>query len=96
MSSIVIVYKDGYGKQVRMNEFRTQHKGGGGTSATPGDCEIADTAFAKSVSQAIITTAKGKVIVFPIEEIRELSRTAKGTKLINLKEGDYVKTVMVR
>lgn len=96
MSSIVIVYKNGYGKRVRMNNFRTQHKGGGGTSAASGDSEVADTAFAGNDAQAIITTAKGKVIVFPLEEIRELSRSAKGTKLINLKDGDYVKTVMVR
>lgn len=96
MSSVVIVTKDGYGKQVRMSQFRTQHRGGGGTSAIPEGYEVADIAFSKGESQAILISAKGKVVVFPLEEIRYLSRTAKGTKLIHLKDGDYVKSIMVR
>ena len=88
---IIFVTKDGYAKKVPVSEFKkiTDYKIG--ITLNPGD-EVASALFSfdKSSKDCIICTNLGDGIRISINDIKTLSKSAKGVRQITLKEGEYV------
>ena len=46
-------------------------------------------------SEALVSTAKGKVIRFPVDQVSTFSRYARGVRLMRLDPGDRLASVVV-
>ncbi len=97
---VLVITEGGFGKLVSPDEFRQQKRGGGGVtgykvtedSGPVAAIEHVKTGLGERVS---ISSAGGRAIRTPVDDISTRSRTAGGVKLINLAEGDKVVGVVV-
>ncbi|HCU80717.1 MAG: DNA gyrase subunit A [Chloroflexi bacterium] len=96
---LLVVTSNGYGKRTEMRQYNPKGR------ATMGVATISRTAVAtvtgpivavRSVhpdDQITIISVNGQALRTKVEDIRLLGRATKGTRLINLKEGDTVASV---
>ena len=93
---ILIVTTDGFGKRVRMDEFRQQGRGGIGIIGTKfknAQSRLAALLVVKPGDQVMIATANGIVVRQSTDEISIQGRMATGVRLQQLGEDDSVVTV---
>ena len=98
--AVLLVTKNGYGKVVIPDEFREQKRGGKGVigynvTADSGPVAVTEHVVTGEGERVLITTAQGQVILTPVDDISERSRTAGGVKLIDVVEGDEVVSVII-
>ena len=88
---IIFITKNGLAKKVKISEFDKISDYKTGISLNDGD-SLSSVLFAfdKSSKDIIICTNLGRGVRLKIHDIKTLSRTAKGNKVIGLKEGEYV------
>lgn len=91
---ILMVSALGFGKRVRVEEFRTQRRGGKGLigmKLSKASGFLTGFIVAKQEDEEfIVITAKGIVIRQQLEKVSRLSRYARGVTLIRLDKGDRV------
>jgi len=95
---VVILTKGGYVKRLSPTVYRTQGRGGKGVigMTTKEEDEIVQIIHARTHSDLLFFTTKGRVFRLPVYEIPQASRTARGQAIVNLLqlgEGENV-TVM--
>ena len=88
---IIFITKNGYGKKVKISEFDKIVDYKTGITLNPGD-ELSTVLFAfdKSSKDLVICTNLGDGVRLKVTDIKTVGRTAKGTRLIGLKDGEYV------
>lgn len=89
----LLVSESGIGKRTEFSEFSSRHRGGGGMKVMNINSRTGLLAAASSVSdddEVIVMTAKGRMVRVAVKEIRILSRTAAGSIIVRLDEGDSV------
>ena len=96
---LMTITDEGYGKQTSISKFRPQRRGGRGvicmeTSAYLGNV-IAAHVVANEGDDALITTAKGIMIRFPISEVKSMGRNCRGCKIQRLEEGDKISAISI-
>jgi DNA gyrase subunit A len=77
----------GYGKQVKVSDFRVAHRGGLGVRTIPVDKrngEVIGLVMITEKSQILLIDKNGKIIRLSPSEIRTMRRHAKGVRLIKL------------
>jgi DNA gyrase subunit A len=102
-SELLVVAENGFGKRTPMSEYRSQSRGGKGIKTMEitektGPLVAAVILHPESLNdlRLVIATENGVVIRMKVAEIRQTStRAAQGVKLIEMREGDRVKTVEV-
>lgn len=102
-AELLVVAENGYGKRTPMSEYRSQSRGGKGIKTMDitdktGPLVAAVILHPASLNdlRLVIATENGVVIRMKVGEIRQTStRAAQGVKLIEMREGDRVKTVEV-
>ena len=90
---MLIVGERGIGKRVKFDAIGEKGRAGKGMKAMTIDTKTGKVAGVASVSDAddlIVMTKAGKVIRTPVNEIKQLSRQAKGVKIIALAKEDSV------
>jgi DNA gyrase subunit A len=90
---MLIVGERGIGKRVKFDAIGEKGRGGKGMKAMTIDAKTGKVAGVATVSDAddlIVMTKAGKVIRTPVNEIKQLSRVAKGVKIISLAKDDSV------
>ncbi len=91
---ILVVSALGFGKRVRVEEFRSQRRGGKGLigmKLSKASGPLTGFIVAKQEDEEfIVITAKGIVIRQQLAKVSRLSRYARGVKLIRLDKGDRV------
>ena len=95
---VVLVTKAGMVKRTSADDFRVQSRGGGGVTAmsvADGDEVVAVVAVAAKAKAVMVVTKGGTAIRFSIDDVRQMSRTAQGTRAIRLQEDDEVAGVVV-
>lgn len=94
---LLIVTNDGYGKRTPLTEFRPRKRASKGVSGIPaeGESNVVAAVPVGERGEAIITTATGRVLRLALSEIRVASRSARGSRLISLDEGDCVVSVAI-
>ena len=95
---VVLVTKGGMVKRTSTDDFRVQSRGGGGVTATgvaDGDEVVAVVPVAAKAKTVLVVTKAGTAIRFSIDDVRQMSRTAQGTRAIRLQEDDEVAGVVV-
>lgn len=94
-SNILIITEKGYGKKTFVNEFRTTKRGSKGVKAlnvTDKNGKLILFKLVEEESDLMLMTNHGMMIRLPLEQINQLSRVTQGTRLINLKDDQYVAT----
>ena len=81
----------GYGKRCSLDEFSSQSRAGKGVIAVGSALKAGGVAAARVVQpadDAVIISEEGQVLRVSVEAIPRMGRSARGARLINLKEGD--------
>ena len=90
---VLVITEKGYGKRVKINEFRTQKRGGKGVlgqKITKKTGEVVCARLGSSGQQVLITTNQGQSIRFALSDVSVFGRNSQGVRFINLKGGEKV------
>ena len=90
---VLVITEKGYGKRVRVTEFRTQKRGGKGVLGQKITKKTGEVICARLVSpgqQVLITTNQGQSIRFALSDVSIFGRNSQGVRFIHLKEGESV------
>lgn len=93
---VLVVTNDGYGKRVRMDEFRQQGRGGIGLIGTKfkfPHSRLASLRVVHSGEEMMIATANGVVVRQKVDDISIQGRMATGVRLQQLADDDSVVSV---
>jgi len=91
---ILILTANGFGKKVKIRDFRIQSRGGSGIKAARLTKKTGEIIFAKVLEkdeeELLVISQKGQLIKIKLASIPVLSRMAQGVKIMRLKAGDQV------
>ncbi len=86
---LLFVTERGFGKRVKVANFRVTHRGGYGVRTIPTEARngrVIGLAVVDDTSHALLIDNQGKIIRLSPKEIRTMGRQAKGVRLIRLEE----------
>ncbi len=93
---VLVITNDGFGKRVKLDEFRQQGRGGIGLIATKfknAQSRLAALRVTSDGEQIVIATANGIVVRQAVDEISSQGRMATGVRIQQLGEDDSVVSV---
>lgn len=93
---ILFATENGYGKKVRVEDFRVAHRGGVGVRTIPTDKrngEVIGLAIVHPDSNILLIDQAGKIIRLPASEIRTMGRQAKGVRLVRLDDKQKLSSI---
>jgi DNA gyrase subunit A len=95
--SVLVVTNDGFGKRVKLEEFRQQGRGGVGIIGTKfknnATSKLAALRIVRAGDQVMIATANGIIVRQSTDDISQQGRMATGVRLQQLSEDDSVVNV---
>ena len=92
---LVFATKQGLVKKTKVSVYDNPRKGGiVGIGLEKGD-ELISVALSNGKEEVLLATHKGISLRFPEKQLRDMGRSAKGVKGINLDKGDYVVGMLV-
>jgi DNA gyrase subunit A len=100
-TEILIVTQQGYGKATPTKEYKVQKRGGSGiktakvTSKT-GEivCGIVLREDERTDGELVIMSQKGQVIKLPLKDVPTLGRQTQGVRVMKMREGDAIASVV--
>lgn len=95
---LLVLSQNGYGKKTDLEEYKVQNRGGSGiktgnVTAKTGPI-IASAILTETEEEIVAISKKGQVIRTSIEEIPELGRQTQGVRIMKLREGDQLASVI--
>ncbi len=90
---VLAICEHGYGKRTKLDEFRTQHRGGKGIiliDASERNGPVVGISLVKPEDEVVLITDRGQTIRTRIDEIRETGRNAQGVKVMNVEDDERV------
>jgi DNA gyrase subunit A len=93
---VLFVTENGYGKAVRVEELRNQHRGGSGIiiyKPSERTGPVMDVAAVSQSDEMMLINSDGVIIRIRVADISVQGRYAQGVKLINMGEGVTVKGI---
>ncbi len=94
--TLLTVCENGYGKRTELNEYRGQHRGGGGVitiKATDRNGAVLGVKLVTDDDDLMVMTEKGMTIRLRCKDIKTISRNTQGVRLVRLEESDKVARV---
>ena len=97
-NNLLVFSENGYGKQTPLDEYKIQNRGGSGIKTA----KVTDK-IGKIMSAAIVTdntnevvamSQKGQVIRIDVDEIPILGRQTQGVRVMKLRDGDKIATMI--
>jgi DNA gyrase subunit A len=97
-ASIMVMSANGYGKQTDLKEYKTQNRGGSGiltgkVTAKTGEL-ISSKIVTAEVVEVVAMSKKGQVIRIDSKEIPSLGRQTQGVRIMRLREGDSIASLV--
>jgi DNA gyrase subunit A len=95
-NQVLAITKLGYGKRTKVDEYRSQNRGGKGVKTINVTSKNGDLAKLVSVvgdEDLLVVSNQGMIIRTPIEQISISKRATQGVRIINLVDGQFVKTI---
>jgi len=95
---ILFATERGYGKRVRVKDFRVAHRGGVGVKTIPTvtrNGKVIGLAIVTDTSNILLIDVNGKIIRLSPKEIRTMGRQAKGVRLIKLDKDQRLASLAV-
>ncbi len=97
--TLFVVSETGYGKKTAITEYKTQTRGGSGIKTVQLSTKVPNLVAAKIVTEEdeemIAVSNKGQVIRLRLEEVSVLGRSTQGVRIMKLREGDKVASVVL-
>ncbi|MDR3548853.1 MAG: DNA gyrase subunit A [Candidatus Pacebacteria bacterium] len=100
-ATLLIVMGHGYGKQTGMGEYKVQGRGGSGIKTAEVTAKTGEIIGAKVLvgedakeQEIVIISKKGQVIRISAGEIPSLSRATQGVRIMKMKEGDSIASMV--
>lgn len=97
-AEVLVVASNGYGKKTAIKEFKVQNRGGSGVKAIKTTQKTGNLISAKVVTQeteeVVAISKKSQVIRCAIKEIATLGRDTQGVRIMKLREGDSLASVI--
>jgi DNA gyrase subunit A len=98
-AQLLIVTTNGYGKRMRLDEFAAKGRYGKGVRCFGGNTEqtgvIAAARVAHAGDQVNIISKGGMVLRTSVDDIPQMGRASRGSKVMELKDNDEVRSVAV-
>ncbi len=96
-NDLLFATENGYGKRVRVKDFRIAHRGGVGVRTIPTtkrNGPVIGLAIVGDDSEILLIDLAGKIIRLSTQEVRTMGRQAKGVRLIKLDKGQKLAAVV--
>lgn len=94
---VLFATEKGYGKKVKVEDFRLAHRGGVGVRTIPTGGRnglVIGLVTVTPDSDILLIDQVGKIIRLPASEVRTMGRQAKGVRLIKLEESQTLATIV--
>lgn len=94
---LLFATENGYGKRVKIEDFRVAHRGGVGVRTIPTNArngQVIGLVWVNDQSTVLLIDRAGKIIRLSPTEIRTMGRQAKGVRLIRLEENQKLAAVV--
>ena len=91
--TILTITEKGYGKRTKLEEYRTQSRGGKGVKTIAVNDKIGQVVAMKQVNETddiMIITSSGNVIRMEVKGISVQGRNTQGVRVVRLKDNEYV------
>ena len=96
--NLLVFSENGYGKQTELSEYKVQNRGGSGiktAKVTPKIGKIMSAAVVTAdTSEVVAMSQKGQVIRINVEEIPKLGRQTQGVRVMKLRDGDKIASLI--
>ncbi len=100
-ASLLIIMSKGYGKQTTMSEYKIQGRGGSGIKTAEVTAKTGEIIGAKVMigeeakeEEIVVISKKGQVIRVSAGEIPSLSRATQGVRIMKMREGDSIASMV--
>ncbi len=100
-ASLLIIMGKGYGKQTSMDEYKIQGRGGSGIKTAEVTAKTGEIIGAKVLiganeleEEIVVISKKGQVIRCSSGEIPSLSRATQGVRIMKMREGDSIASMV--
>src|SRR3989344_3618994 len=99
-ASLLIVMSKGYGKHTKIGEYKIQGRGGSGIKTAEVTPKTGQIIGAKVVTgdlkeeELVVVSKKGQVIRCTVGEIPSLGRATQGVRVMKLREGDSIASMV--
>ena len=99
-ASLLVIMSKGYGKRTKLSEYKVQGRGGSGIKTAEVTPKTGEVIGAKIVSgnleneELVVVSKKGQVIRTSVAEISLLSRATQGVRIMKMREGDSIASMV--
>ena len=99
-SSLLVIMSKGYGKRTKLSEYKIQGRGGSGIKTAEVTPKTGEIIGAKVVfgdlkeEELVVVSKKGQVIRTSVAEIPSLSRATQGVRIMKMREGDSIASMV--
>ncbi|MFI5260599.1 MAG: DNA gyrase subunit A [Candidatus Paceibacteria bacterium] len=99
-ASLLVIMSKGYGKRTKISEYKVQGRGGSGiktAEVTPKTGEIIGAKIVPGSAEdeeIVVVSKKGQVIRTSISSISILSRATQGVRIMKMREGDSIASMV--
>ena len=97
MQDVLVLSENGFGKRTNLDEYRITNRGGKGVKTiniTERTGKLVSIQAVTDQNDLMIINRSGLTIRTSVEQIRVAGRATQGVKIINLREGDSIASVM--
>lgn len=98
LTKLLVVMKNGYGKQTAITQYRLQKRGGMGTKTahiTEKTGWIVGAIAVRDEQELLALSSRGQSIRIDLESVRLLGRSTQGVRIMKLDEGDGIASITV-
>ncbi|HUX81110.1 MAG TPA: DNA gyrase subunit A [Candidatus Paceibacterota bacterium] len=99
-ASLLVIMSKGYGKRTKMSEYKVQGRGGSGIKTADVTAKTGEFIGAKVITgsledeELVVVSKKGQVIRTSIKSISLLSRATQGVRVMKMREGDSIASMV--
>jgi DNA gyrase subunit A len=100
-ASLLVIMNKGYGKQTTLAEYKVQGRGGSGIKTAEVTAKTGEIIGAKVLmgdatkeEEIVVISKKGQVIRISTGEIPSLSRATQGVRIMKMREGDSIASMV--
>jgi DNA gyrase subunit A len=100
-ASLLVIMSRGYGKRTKMSEYKVQGRGGSGIKTAEVTAKTGEIIGAKIISgnhledeELVVVSKKGQVIRTSVASISLLSRATQGVRIMKMREGDSIASMV--
>ncbi|MBA3789417.1 DNA gyrase subunit A [Patescibacteria group bacterium] len=100
-ASLLVIMSKGYGKQTAFSEYKVQGRGGSGIKTADVTAKTGEIIGAKVLvgddikeEEIVVISKKGQVIRVSAHEIPSLSRATQGVRIMKMREGDSIASMV--